>query len=61
MEDQHNFRITPDDVDDEESDLADILSETKPRILLMGLKRFVSIVTFFNFLKIFVRIIHLFI
>jgi hypothetical protein len=35
----HNFRKTPDAVDDDEGDLTDLSSETKPRILLMGLKR----------------------
>jgi hypothetical protein len=41
MEDtySHTFRKTPDAVDDDEGDLNDLSSETKPRILLMGLKR----------------------
>ena len=44
MDDTHNFRSTPDDVDDDEADLTDLSAETKPRILLMGLKRCSSIV-----------------
>jgi len=52
MEDPHNFRITPDVGDDEESDLADLSSEAKPRILLMGLKRCASIITLVHFIPI---------
>lgn len=41
MEDTYSnaLRKTSDVVDDDEGDLNDLSSETKPRILLMGLKR----------------------
>jgi hypothetical protein len=52
MDDPHDFRNTPDDVNDDEADLADLSAETKPRILLMGLKRCLSIIVANHFIGI---------
>ena len=38
-EDQQVFRSSPDIADDDEIDVTDLTTDTKPRILLMGLRR----------------------